>query len=222
MKTPKAQGQRDHASTLVKSFFTSATASFAELVNSPSAEWSVHLAHSTSNGLSEVSPDAITGFFFATATFANVNVVGEVTFGDREYFVNTVLGPASSSARYGLWEWADALEQPHLVPRDTDFVMDVDRLSDIVTAMANAVRHLEVPIAASPPTVIERIEQARNLVQEQFQARLREDDHRRASAEAGEAFRVRDYRRVVTLLEAVEGLLTPAERDKLLYARRRL
>jgi len=222
VKTPRAQGQHDHASTLVRSFFASAASAFAPLVSSPKAKWSVHLAHSTPDGISDVPPDAIIGFFFATATFANVSVAGDVTFGDREYFVNTVVGPASSSARYGLWEWADALEQPDLVPRETAFVMDAERLGNIVTAMANAVRVLEAPIAASSPTTIERIEQARRLLHEQFQARLREDDHRRASAEAAEAFRVRDYRRVVRLLEAVEGLLTPAERDKLAYARRRL
>jgi hypothetical protein len=222
VKTPKVQGQHDHAAALVKSFFASASSAFAPLVSSPRAKWSVHLAHSTADGISDVSPDAITGFFFATATFANVNVAGDLTFGDREYLVNTVLGPASSSARYGLWEWADALEQPHLVPRETAFVMDAERLSNIVTAMANAVLVLEAPIAAPSQTTIARIEQARSVLQEQFRARLREDDHRRASAEAGEAFRVRDYRRVVKLLEAVEGLLTPAERDKLAYARRHL
>ena len=222
MNAPKGQGQHDHASTLVKSFFASATSAFAPLLSSPRTRWSVHLAHSTRDGIADVLPDAITGFFFATATFANVNVAGNITFGDREYLVNTVLGPASGSARYGLWEWADALEQPHLVPRDTSFVMDAERLRTIVTAMANAVRVLEGPIAASSPTVIGRIEQARSLLREQSQARMREDDHRRASAEAGEAFRARDYRRVVKLLEAVEGLLTPAERDKLAYARRNL
>jgi hypothetical protein len=98
--------------------------------------------------------------------------------------------------------------------------MDVERLTEIVTAMANAVRVLEVPIATSSLMVIERIEKARRLVQEHAQSRLREDDHRHGSAQAAEAFRVRDYRRVVTLLEAVEGLLTPAEREKLAYARR--
>jgi hypothetical protein len=39
---------------------------------------------------------------------------------------------------------------------------------------------------------------------------------------AAEAFRERDFGRVVTILESVESLLTPAERDKLAYAKRYL
>jgi hypothetical protein len=167
-----------------------------------------------------IAPEHVSGFFFVTGSFANPLVDGYITFGDRELLINTVLGPARGSARYGLWEWADAVERPDLVPRATDFVTTFDRLEDIVAGMAAAVRELESTIASPTPTVVESIEAARVRVQKAFQAQLREDDHRRAVAQAGEAFRAREFRRVGTILEEVEGLLTPAERDKLAYARR--
>ena len=214
-----ADEQHSQATVLVNAFLASATAAFRPLVDSPSATWSCKVEHSTTQGFVETSPDAISGFFFVTASFANDLVAGQVTFGDREYDLNTVLGPAKGSARYALWEWAAALDQPALVPVDTGFVMTVDRLEAIVRAMAAGVRALEGAIAAGRSEIIERMEHARARVREHDQARLREDDHRRAGALAAEAFRIHDFRRVVALLEAVEGSLTPAERKKLTYAR---
>jgi hypothetical protein len=222
LKSPPVEEQRHHPSTLVRAFLASATLEFGPLTGARGTHWSVRVEHSTSLGLEEVEPENITGFFFATATFAGSRVAGEITFGDREYVVNTVLGPVSNSERYGLWEWADALGRSSLVPRDTGFVTDVERMRAIVVAMAAAVRELEGAIAAASPAVVERIESARALVQERFRARLHEDDHRRASAAAAEAFRARDFRRVVTVLEAVKDMLTPAEREKLAYAKRHL
>ena len=222
MMPSSADEHRTQTTVLVDAFLASATAAFRPLVASPSASWSCKVEHSTTDGLAEVSPDAISGFFFVTASFANDLVAGEVSFGDREYILNTVLGPAKASTRYALWEWAAALDQPALVPMDTGFVMTVDRLEAIVRAMAQGVRALEGAIAAGRPEIIERMEHARARVRERDQARLREEDHRRASALAAEAFRSHDFRRVVALLEAVEGSLTPTERKKLTFARRHL
>lgn len=220
MKAPSRDEHRRETAALIKAFLASATSAFGPLVSSPSAKWSVRVEHATSKGIVEVTPENVSGFFFVTGSFANPIVQGDITFGDRELLINTVIGPTRGSARYGLWEWADAVDRPELVPRATDFVTTVDRLEEIVAGMAAAVRALESVIASPAPAVIERIEAARVRVQREFQARLRDDEHRRAAAQAAEAFRAHDFRRVVTILEEVEGLLTPAERDKLAYARR--
>lgn len=220
MKAPSRDEHRRETAALIKAFLASATSAFGPLVSSPSAKWSVRVEHATSKGIVEVTPENVSGFFFVTGSFANPFVQGDITFGDRELLINTVIGPTRGSARYGLWEWADAVDRPELVPRATDFVTTVDRLEEIVAGMAAAVRALESVIASPAPAVIERIEAARVRVQREFQARLRDDEHRRAAAQAAEAFRAHDFRRVVTILEEVEGLLTPAERDKLAYARR--
>jgi hypothetical protein len=215
VKPSSADEHRRHTTTLINAFLASATSTFGSLVSSSGAKWSVQIEHSTSKGLADVAPENVSGFFFVTASFANALVAGHISFGDRELTVNTVLGSASRSERYGLWEWADAVDQPALVPRNTDFVTTVNRIEEIVTAMATAVRTLQEVIAE----VIERMDSARALVRERLQTSLREDEHRRAAAQAAEAFRARDFGRVVTILEQVEGLLTPAERDKLAYAR---
>ena len=209
------------ASRLAHAFIASATSELARLVAEPHARWSVRVEHLTEQGVVEVPPDRITGFFFLTASFANRYVAGRLTFGDRDYIVNTVLGPASSGLEYGLWEWADALGSPDIVPRDTAFVMTVDRLEAIVAAMADAVTELQAAISSASPAVVERIEHARAMEQAELEARYRADDHRQLSAAAAEAFRTRDYRRAVQLLERIDELLTPAERQKLEYARRK-
>lgn len=209
------------ASELAHAFIASSTSEFARLVAEPDAHWSVRVEHLTERGLVEVAPARITGFFFLTASFANRRVVGRLTFGDREYDVNTVIGSASRGLEYGLWEWADALGSPDLVPRDTAFVMSVNRLEAIVAAMADAVSELQTAISSASPAVIERIEHARAMAQAEFEACNRADDHRRLSAAAAEAFAARDYRRAVQLLETIDEMLTPAEQKKLAYAQRK-
>jgi hypothetical protein len=209
------------ASGLAHAFIASSTSGFARLVAEPDAHWSVRVEHLTEQGVVEVSPARITGFFFLTATFANRLVAGRLTFGDRACDVNTILGPASSGVEYGLWEWADALGSPDVVPRDTGFVTTVERLEAIVTAMAAAVTELQAAISSASPAVVERIEHARVRARAEFEARNRADDHRRLSAAAAEAFAARDYSRAVQLLEKVDEPLTPAERQKLAYARRK-
>jgi hypothetical protein len=211
---------RDTPATLVNAFLEAAAAEFADLVRSPGASWSVQVEHATSAGLVPVTPERITGFFFATATFANELVAGSLSFGDREYLVNTVLGPARSTARYALWEWADALGFPALVPRDTSFVLTLPRLSAIVAGMARGVATLQERVATAPVEVFDRLERAREDVRASYQARLREDGHRSAAAAAAEAFRRRDYHGVVVLLEPFGDVLTPAEREKLAFAQR--
>jgi len=209
------------ASVLAHAFIASSNSAFARLVAEPDAHWSIRVEHLTEQGMVEVSPARITGFFFLTATFANRLVAGRLTFGDREYDVNTLLGPASSGVEYGLWEWADALGSPDLVPRATSFVMTADRLETIVASMADAVSELQAAISSASPVVVERIEHARAKARAEFEARNRADDHRRLSAAAAEAFRARDYRRAAQLLETIDEPLTPAERGKLDLARRK-
>jgi hypothetical protein len=220
VKAPSRDEPRKQTAALIKAFLACATSAFGPLVSSPTAKWSVRVEHATSKGIVEVDPENVSGFFFVTASFANPFVQGNITFGDRELMINTAIGPAKGSSRYGLWEWADAVDRPALVPHETAFVTTFNRMEEIVASMAAAVRALEDVIASPAPTVIERIEAARVRVQRGFQARFREDEHRRAAAQAAEAFRAHDFRRVVSILEEVEGLLTPAERDKLAYARR--
>ena len=218
-KPPRAAHIREPITTLVRAFLASATSEFASLVAERDARWAIRVEHATRAGIVPVAPENIAGFFWVTGAFETPQVSGEITFGDREFYINTVLGPTSGAERYGLWEWADALGRPEVVPRQTDFVLTSDRLERIVSGMAHATLYLRDDIARSDPAVVERMERARREVQAVFQKRLADDDHRRASAAAAEAFGARDFGRVVRLLSPFETVLTAAERKKLVYAR---
>lgn len=206
----------------MKAFIDSATSEFAGLVEGPRSHWSVSVEQATARGIVPVRPEQISGIFFATANFANEHVAGRLSFGDREILVNTVVGPARSDARYGLWEWADALGRSELVPTDTGLVVSVARLETIVADMARATATLQEAIAGAPREVFGRVLEARAKVQAELRARSREDAHRRAVAAAAEAFRKGNYGRVVELLDPLADVLSPAERDKLGYAKRHL
>lgn len=214
--------QHDHTPDLVNAFLAMATSEFAPIVSEAAHQWIVRVQHVTPRGLVDVSPDRTVGFFFASATFANNEVAGRLTYGDREYDLDIEVGPAARIGQYGLWEWADALGRLDLVPRDTSFVMTIPRLEGVLRAMVAALRALQSDIAAASPEAFVRLEEARVRRQAAFQDALRQDEHRRASAMAAEAFRAGEYRRATELLESVADLLTPAERAKLAFARRQL
>ena len=86
--------------------------------------------------------------------------------------------------------------------------------------MARGVETVQEAIATASVGVFARLESARALGRASHQARVREDDHRRATTAASEAFQKRDYQRVIELLEPFADVLTRAERAKLAYARR--
>jgi hypothetical protein len=207
---------------LVTVFLSLAGAEFSFLGAQPRFQWTTALKHTTANGFEDTTPDRLTGFVVAYGRFENARVAGEVTFGDREYSVNAVVGPAVGNVRYGFWEWADALDRPDLVPRKTDFVLTLPRMQAIVAGMASGLRALESQIGLATPTVVEHIEAARRAAHARFETQLRESEHRRASSLAGEAFRAGRFARVVELLESVEDQLSHAEQVKLAYARERL
>jgi hypothetical protein len=207
---------------LVQAFFTEAGEAFRPLVSRPGSRWTTQLRHATQNGFELTTTDRIEGIFSADCEFQTAELIGEITFGDREYFINTVVSPRGRTHRYGLWEWADALDRPDLVPRATDFVLQLDRLHEIVRGMADGLLELVPGIARAERQTLQRIEAARAEVQAAHNERLREADHRGAVARANEAFRQQQWDHVIELLESVEDRLSLAESEKLAYARRRV
>jgi hypothetical protein len=217
------QSTNEQTSTalLVQSFFTEAASAFQHLVAVPGAQWQSRLRHATQNGLEVTTPDRIEGLFFAECEFRTPELTGEISFGDRELLINTVVSPRGRRHRYGLWEWADALERSDLVPRDTSSVNGAARMREIVHGMADGLLELRSGIARAAPATIERMEAARAKVRAALDEELREAEHRGAVARAADAFRQQQWERVVALLESVEDRLSPAEARKLAYARER-
>lgn len=109
--------------------------------------------------------------------------------------------------------------RPELVPRNTSFVMQPDRLQRIVHEMAAAVRELTDVVAEANPDTVRRMEAARAIARSAFDAELREAEHDGTVRVANEAFRRKDWPRVIELLSSVQGRLSPAESAKLRYAR---
>lgn len=141
---------------LVETFFTETARAFQPLVSSPNARWHPQLRHAAQKGVEFTTPDRIDGFFFAECEFQISELIGDVTFGDRELLINTVVSPNGRPHRHGLWGWADALDRPDLVPRDTSFANEVDRIREIVLAMAGGLLELRAGIARAAPATIER------------------------------------------------------------------
>jgi hypothetical protein len=206
---------------LVETFFAETARAFQPLVSSPNARWHPQLRHATRNGLEFTTPDRIDGFFFAECEFQTSELMGDISFGDRELLINTVVSPRGRPHRFGLWEWADALDRPSLVPRDTSVVNEVGRMREIVHGMAVGLLELRAGIARAAPATIARIEAARVQVRKAHDEDLREAEHRGTVARAADAFRQQQWERVVTLLASVEDRLSPAEAQKLAYARKR-
>jgi hypothetical protein len=207
---------------LIRAFFAEAEAAFRALVEPPGGGWSHRLIGLSGGELEETTPDRVEGVFLASCDFRTPQIAGEITFGDRELFINTVVGPDGAPHRYGLWEWADAMGRPRLVPRNTDWVIRSDRVRTIVREMAEATAALAADIARADPDVVARIEAARARVQAESDANWREAEHQSRARRADEAFHRSDWRMVVELLASVEAMLTPAEAAKLAYARRKV
>src|SRR3982751_909485 len=92
---------------LISAFLASATTEFASLVRDPADSWKVRVEEATPKGLVDVAPERVVFFFFASACFANARLAGRIIFVDREYVVDTVVGPTRVAAQYNLQEWAD-------------------------------------------------------------------------------------------------------------------
>jgi hypothetical protein len=203
----------DDARTLQRAFFDSATALFAPLVAEPGAYWSCSVTN--------VSVDSGESSFLASVDFATIFVAGSITFAQPGYDVDTVLGPGDSTIRYGIREWAVALEEADVVPHNTHSVLTVARMETTVADMARAVAALQGSIASAPAAVVARMEQARDKARDALLARYRTDEHHRDSVAAGDAFRKHEYARVVALLEPYFDFLTAADRRMLEEAKQK-
>jgi len=79
----------------------------------------VNLTHTNRQGhVERTTPDGIYGFFLAEFEFQTPSVIGTISFGDRELYINTEVSPYGRPHRYALWEWADACGRSDLLVRD--------------------------------------------------------------------------------------------------------
>ena len=212
---------------LVRAFLDASRDALAFLGGQPDFRSAVTVERASHDAIIAVDPDAVTGLFWARRTFSTSRLTGVFTYGERELEINLIVGllPSRRGAEtYGLWEWLAALGAPPLPEDDSNpsWCATAVRVRKAVAAFGDAFRNLAPRIAAAGPDVVQRIETARTQRRAAEKAEHRQWEHQNAAARAAEAFRARDYRRVVSLLAPIEASLTPAERMKLALARKHL
>jgi hypothetical protein len=210
---------------LVRAFLDAAAQALRFLASEPGFNWETSVVQMTNRGLEPVAPEAITSFFWARGVFATERIAGEVTYGDREAYINLTVSRAAEApprlGQFGLWEWCAALGGVDDRASGEQFVLTAGRVREVVTGLAAVLREYAPRIAAAGPDVVARIEAARVRRQAEWDEEQRRDQHRTTAARAAKAFRAGDYQQVVALLEPLGERLTPAERKKLDLARER-
>jgi hypothetical protein len=177
------------------------------------------LRHSTAEGLVDVAPDQITGWFWAVWRVETEQLDAEVAFGDREWALSVAAAPPGTALEFQLWEWCEIATTPALLRSgDGQFCDTTERLQRELHRHANALQSLTLRIHAGEPRDIACLRDARVKRKESWVAADREDQHARVRADADIAFRAGDFRRVIQLLGPFSDLLTPAERAKLTLA----
>ena len=217
---------RSQTPELVRAFFEAAAAAVQTLAAEPGFRYQSALHAFTRSGMTPVTPEEAAGWvFWAEAKFRTSRIVGEITYGDRELFINMVVGPNRSEAdapHYGLWEWAAAFGMPDERANGDQLVLSTERVRSLVAGLGEVFARIWPRIAHAAPDVFRSMDDARAKVRQADADAEARRTHERIVSQAAEAFHSRDYRRVVRLLESVENRLTPAERAKLKLARKYL
>jgi hypothetical protein len=210
---------------LVHAFFDASSEAIEFLAHEPGFRSAVAVEQLSDRDVVSVAPEAVTGVFFARRAFSTERLAGEVTYGDRELVVNLTVGPVppplAAAGPYALWEWVAALGAQSGGEGAGAWPATATRVRRAVAALGAEFREHAPRIADAGPEVVRRLDAARTMRLAEWVAQEAEWEHRSVAARAAEAFRAADYRSVISLLEPLEDRLTPAERMKLVLARRR-
>jgi hypothetical protein len=226
---------------LVEAFFRSAATTFAFL-GEHDATSAQHLEIWDGTDWTAIRaadlPDNV--FFLARGEYTGPGWRVRVEYGDREYLINTILeitdggsrsvlsslwnrfGRRPQPAGYSLWEWIEAVGGAAAGASHAGGADSAEQVTAAVTEMGDALRTYLSVILRDRATLIPRVRARRDQRMQEWKEQDRLDRDRRIAAEAAEAFRRRDFRRAVDLLEPLELRLSGSDRKKLDYARKRL
>jgi len=161
---------------------------------------------------------------FAGARFATNRLVGEITYGDREFFINMVLAPTTFTTHinqgFGLWEWSAAVDTPDPRASGDQLVLTPDRVRAVVSDLGAVLAQIWPKVAVAGSDVVSTSEAARTKRHQESAEGEAERNHEHFAAQAADAFRNRDYARVIALLAPITSRLTEAEHAKLRLARK--
>ena len=166
----------------------------------------------------------------AIVRFESARLEGELTYGDRELFINLVVStrprPPEAAPFYALWEWAAAcrdsgVEEPMDLGGAT-FVMRASRVEREVASLASGLATLTEQIKRSDAATIARMDAARTRQRAAWQAEMQRVAMMGDADRARAAFNAGDFDEVVRLLAPHGAALGPAARKRLQLARKAL
>ena len=163
----------------------------------------------------------------AIVRFESAALEGELTYGDRELFINLVISPRprppGAARSYGLWEWAAVFVDPSVEER-TDLggavcVVQADSVEREVETLATGLATLADRIKRADAAVIDRLESARTKAKAAWQAEMQRAAMLGDADRARAAFNAGQFEEVVRLLAPYGAALGPAARKRLQMAR---
>jgi hypothetical protein len=211
---------------LVRAFFDASVEALRFLDSEPGFHLATTVEELMDDEVETIEPEAVAGLFWAKASFETDRLLGEVTYGDREAYINLVVSPRpplpGAADGYALWEWVAAFGGADPRARGDALVVRTDRVREVVRNLGAVLRDYAGRITTAGRPVIDRLEAGRAERQREWEEQLAKWEAEGVTARAAKAFRARDYRQVVELLESLGPRLSPAARKKLEYARKHL
>lgn len=170
----------------------------------------------------EIAPEEVgDSFFLIRASLDNEACHVEITYGDREFDVNTTISHGDGD-RFGLSEWNEALGLDDPIQGSAGWVIQLDRIPGVVREIVLALSRSLPEILARGPEAQQRLQEARVRRHESAVKDEHDREYRRISIKATEAFRIGDYAQTVALLSDVVPKLSPSDEKKLKYAHKKL
>jgi hypothetical protein len=196
------------------------TLAFLEQVHSARKEFGLSRGDAPVATLDSYSSDGLSGHFLAVQRYRLKGIVIEIVYGDREAIVQPrIFFPLSGG--FGLFEILRAAGIQDADAEGDSLVSTTDALQRTVSRIAASLeRHFE--LMTNPGIrVLARAQEIRREQRDQEKAMHRRAFLERARNEANAEFRIRNYRKVVELLEPFEDILSEADRQKVKIARER-
>ena len=210
---------------LIEAFFEEVAERCAFLSSDWGLEQGGELRALTARGAERIDQRSIPDntYLLARATFRSRELEVEFAFDNFNYHLDVRVARRSDTqvgmVVHELWLWMDALRVQEM--DDAGWLTAPERMRNEVARAARLLASYLLRIRLAGDADLERIEQELRGPVEAERLAWAEQDHLRTTALAAAAFRVKDFSRVIELLESVEWRLSPSEQKKLAYARGR-
>ncbi len=141
-------------------------------------------------------------FFSWVNRFENDKVVIEVSYGDREFYVETKVFYLKAQQWFGAWEILTAANSNNITEISGEsFVLNIGFMHRTIIQLSNGIKHNWKTLSLCNDTIIER---ALELREERFlseQAEGEKQDMERFCVQASKAFHNKNFQEAIRLLE---------------------